>query len=127
MDRRKFLATSAAFVGGVLMTAGPAWANKAETRIEVPESAAKGSEITIKITVTHNANSFLHYTEWAWIQVNGKEITRWDFTGNSRPESETFSREAKIRVERDLEIKAQASCNLHGSANEPTANVKVVG
>jgi len=127
MDRRKFLATSAAFVGGVLMTAGPVWANKAETRIEVPESAPKGSEITIRITVTHSANSFLHYTEWAWIQVNGKEIARWDFTSNSRPESETFSREAKLRVEGDFEIRAKASCNLHGSANEPTANVKVMG
>ena len=126
MNRRNFIAASAAFVGGVLMTAGPAWANKAETRIEVPESAAKGSEITIKITVTHSANSFLHYTEWAWIQVNGKEITRWDFTSNSRPESETFSRETKLRVEGDFEISAKASCNLHGSANEAIAKVKMM-
>jgi desulfoferrodoxin (superoxide reductase-like protein) len=124
MNRRRFLTTSAAFVGGFLMTAGTAWANKAETRIDVPESATKGSEITIKITVIHSANSFLHYTEWAWIQVNGKETARWDFSSSNRPESETFAREVKIKVEGDLDIKAKASCNLHGSANDATAQVK---
>jgi desulfoferrodoxin (superoxide reductase-like protein) len=126
MNRRKFLATSAAFVGGVLMTAGPAWANKAETKIEVPDSAPKGSEINIKIMVIHSANSFLHHVEWAWIQVNGKEIARWDFSSGHLPESETFSREAKLRVEVDFEIRAKASCNLHGSANEAIAKVKMM-
>ncbi len=108
------------------MTAGTAWADKAETRIEVPDSAAKGSEITIKITVIHSANSFFHYTEWAWIQVNGKEIARWDFSSGNRPESETFSREAKIRADGNLDVKAKASCNLHGSENEAIAKVKIM-
>jgi desulfoferrodoxin (superoxide reductase-like protein) len=124
MTRRKFLATSAAAVGGVLMAAGPARANKTETRIEIPESAPRGSEIPIKITVIHSANSFLHYTEWAWIKVNGKEFARWDFSSGNRPEAETFSRETKIKMEGDLNITAKASCNLHGSANEATATVK---
>ena len=126
MNRRKFFAASAALAGGVLITAGPAWANKAETRIEVPDSAAKGSEITIKMTVIHSANSFFHYTEWAWIQVNGKEVARWDFGSFNLPESATFSREVKTRVEGDLNIKAKASCNLHGSANEASANLKML-
>jgi desulfoferrodoxin (superoxide reductase-like protein) len=126
MNRRKFLVTSVAFVGGVALTYGTAWANKAESRLEVPESAAKGSEATIKMTVIHSANSSFHHVEWAWIQVNGKEITRWDFTSNSRPESETFSRETKLRVEGDFEIRAKASCNLHGSANEAIAKVKMM-
>jgi desulfoferrodoxin (superoxide reductase-like protein) len=126
MNRRKFLTTSAAFLGGVLMTASPVWANKAETRLEVPDSAAKGSEITVKITVIHSANSFFHHVEWAWIQVDGKEIARWDFSSSHLPESETFTREIKTKVERNLEIKAKASCNLHGSANEATANVKLI-
>lgn len=123
MNRRKFLATSTVFVGGVLVTAGTAWANKAETKIEAPDSATKGSEITIKITVVHSANSFFHHVEWAWIHVNGKEIARWDFSSGHLPESETFSREIKIRVEGNVDIKAKASCNLHGSANEATAKV----
>jgi desulfoferrodoxin (superoxide reductase-like protein) len=123
MNRRSFILTSAAFVGGFLVTGGTAWANKSETKIEVPESAAKGSEITIKMTVTHSANSFLHYTEWLWVQVDGVEKARWDFSSSNRPEGEIFTREVKVKVEGDLNIKAKASCNLHGSANEATAKV----
>ena len=126
MNRRKFLATSAAVAGGVLMTGGTAWANKAESRLEVPESAAKGSEITIKMTVIHSANSLFHHVEWAWIQVDGKEIARWDFSSSHLPESETFSREIKTKVEGNLDIKAKASCNLHGSANEAVATIKML-
>jgi desulfoferrodoxin (superoxide reductase-like protein) len=100
----------------------PAWANKSETKIEVPESADKGSEITIKVTVIHSANSVFHYTEWLWVQVNGKEVARWDF-GSKKPEDATFTREIKVKVDGDLEIKAKASCNMHGSANEATAKV----
>jgi desulfoferrodoxin (superoxide reductase-like protein) len=126
MNRRKFLATSVAFVGGVVLTYGTAWANKAESRLEVPESAAKGSEATIKMTVIHSANSFFHHVEWAWIQVNGKEIARWDFSSSNLPESETFSRTVKVKIEGNLEIKAKASCNLHGSANEAIATIKML-
>jgi desulfoferrodoxin (superoxide reductase-like protein) len=126
MNRRKFLATSVAFVGGVVLTYGTAWANKAESRLEVPESAAKGSETIIKLTVSHSANSFFHHVEWAWIQVNGKEIARWDFSSSNLPESETFSRTVKVKIEGNLEIKAKASCNLHGSANEAVATIKML-
>jgi desulfoferrodoxin (superoxide reductase-like protein) len=126
MTRREFLTTSTAAVGAVLVTTGPAWANQAESKIEVPPSAPINSEITIKITVNHSANSFFHYTEWAWIQVNGKEIARWDFSSGNRPESETFSREAKIRVDGNLDIRAKASCNLHGSANEAVGTIKML-
>ena len=123
MNRRKFLATSAAFVGGVLVIAGTAWANKAESRLEVPESAAKDLKTIIKLTVIHSANSMFHHVEWAWIQVDGKEIGRWDFSSSNLPESETFSRTVKVKIEGNLEIKAKASCNLHGSANEAVATI----
>ncbi len=126
MNRRKFLATSAALVGGILMTAGPAWANKAESRLEVPEGAAKDSETIVKLTVIHSANSAFHHVEWAWIQVNGKEIARWDFSSSNLPESETFSRTVKVKMDGNLEIKAKASCNLHGSANEALATIKML-
>jgi len=72
-------------VGITLYISTPAWANKSETKIEAPETAAKGSEITVKLTVTHNANSAIHYTEWLYVQVNGKEVARWDF-GSKKPE-----------------------------------------
>jgi desulfoferrodoxin (superoxide reductase-like protein) len=106
-----------------LVSGGMAWANKSETKIEAPESAAKGSEITIKVTVTHSANSFIHYTEWLWVQINGKEIAKWEYSSGNRPEGATFTKEIKYKVEGDLEIKAKASCNMHGSANEATAKV----
>jgi len=123
MNRRSFIVTSAAFIGGFLLAGGTAWANKSETKIEVPESAAKGSEIIIRVTVTHSANSFFHYTEWLWVQVDGVEKARWDFSSSNRPEGEIFTREVKVKVEGEWNIRAKASCNLHGSANEATAKV----
>jgi desulfoferrodoxin (superoxide reductase-like protein) len=123
MNRRDFIVASGVLVAGVLVPGSPAWANKSETRIEVPESADKGSEITIKVTVIHSANNFFHYTEWLWVQVNGKEIAKWQYSSGNRPEDATFTKEIKFRVDGDLEIKGKASCNMHGSANEATAKV----
>ena len=107
----------------VLVYGGYVWANKSTTSIEVPESIPKGSEITIRVTVTHNANNFLHYTKWLQIMVNGKEIARWDYTMGKRPEGATFTKEIKYKVDGDIEIKAEASCNRHGSAGPATAKV----
>jgi desulfoferrodoxin (superoxide reductase-like protein) len=99
------------------------WANKSAASIEVPENITKGSEITIRVTVTHNANNFLHYTKWLQIMVNGKEIARWDYTMFNRPEGATFTKEIKYKVDGDIEIKAEASCNLHGSAGPAIVKV----
>jgi desulfoferrodoxin (superoxide reductase-like protein) len=55
--------------------------------------------------------------------VNGKEIARWDYTMGNRPEGATFTKEIKYKVEGDIEIKAEASCNLHGSAGPATVKV----
>jgi desulfoferrodoxin (superoxide reductase-like protein) len=123
MNRRDFIVASGALVAGVLVTRGTAWANKAETKIEVPQSAARGSEITIRVTVTHSANNFFHHVEWVWIQMNGKEIDRWEYSATHLPESATFTKEIKYVVDGDLEFKGKASCNLHGSANEAVAKV----
>jgi len=109
-------------VGIAIFISTPAWANKSETKIEAPETAARGSEITVKLTVTHTANSAIHYTEWLWVQVNGKEVARWDF-GSQKPEGAAFTREIKVKVDGDLEIKAKANCNMHGSANEAVVKV----
>ncbi len=107
----------------IFLVTGNAWANKAEAKIEAPESAGKGSEITIRVTVIHSADSYFHHVEWLWIQVNGKEIARWDYTAADRPEGATFTKEIKYKVEGDAEIKAKASCNLHGSAGEAVVKV----
>ena len=55
--------------------------------------------------------------------MDGVEKARWDFSSSNPTEGETFTREVKVKVEGDLNIKAKASCNLHGSANEATAKV----
>ena len=107
----------------VLVYGGYVWANKSTTSIEVPESIPKGPEITIRVTVTHNANNFMHYTKWLQIMVNGKEIARWDYTMGNRPEGATFTKEIKYKVDGDIEIKTEAGCNLHGSAGPATAKV----
>ena len=111
------------FVMIVLVHGGYVWANKSTTSSAVPESIPKGSEITIRVTVTHNANNFLHYTKWLQIMVNGKEIARWDYTMGNRPEGATFAKEIKYNVDGDIEIKAEASCNIHGSEGPATAKV----
>ena len=125
MNRRKFIVSAGGFFLSFILGGKNSWANKAEAKIEVPENAAKGSDITIRVTVTHSANNFFHHTEWLQVKSNEKEIARWDFTGTNKPEAATFTREIKYRVEGNAEIKAQASCNLHGSAGENVAQVSV--
>jgi len=66
MNKTRLMLLSIAVLFIFLVT-GSAWANKAEAKIEIPESAAKGSEITIRVTVIHNANSYFHHVEWLWI------------------------------------------------------------
>jgi len=95
--------------------ANVALANKSETTIEGPTQAAKGSEVTLRITVTHNANTASHYTEWLKVMADGKQIARWDFTKENLPEGAAFTKEIKIKVTEDTEIVAEASCNNHGS------------
>lgn len=124
--KKMIMRFSLIFLMGVGLLYGQlAWADKSATSIEVPENITKGSEITIRVTVTHNANNFLHYTKWLQIMINGKEIARWDYTMRNRPEGATFTKEIKYKVERDIEIKAEASCNLHGSAGPATVKLPV--
>ncbi len=109
----------------VLVYGRNVWANKSATSIEVPESVLRGSEITIRVTVTHNANNFIHHTKWLQVMVNGKEIARWDYTMGNLPEGATFTKEIKHKVEGDIEVKAEASCNIHGSAGPSTVKLLV--
>ena len=101
------------------------YANKPTVTIEAPSSAAKGSEVTIKIYVEHNSDNFLHYVNWAYISVNGKEIARWDFSSSKRPEGNNFSREVKFTVTGPLEIAAEAYCNIHGSNGKVTHTLSI--
>jgi len=109
----------------VLLCGQNVCANKSATSIEAPENITKGSEITIRVTVTHSANNFTHYTKWLQIMIDGKEIARWDYTMGNRPEGATFTKEIKYKADGNIEIKAEASCNIHGSAGPSTLKVLV--
>jgi desulfoferrodoxin (superoxide reductase-like protein) len=114
------------FVALVLLFTPPAvLADKTSASINAPASAAPGSEITIRVTATHSANNFLHYTDWLSIMVNGKEIARWNYTRTHKPESNVFTREIKFVVNEPLELKAEGHCNMHGSKGPATANVAI--
>jgi desulfoferrodoxin (superoxide reductase-like protein) len=125
MKRMTINLSSIFLVMAVLIYGQDVWANKTTTSIEVSENITKGSESTIRVTVTHNANNFIHYSKWLQIIINGKEIARWDYTMGNRPEGAIFTKEIKYKVEGDIEIKAEASCNIHGSAGPSTVRVLV--
>ena len=101
----------------VCILSGAAFANQSSVLLEAPNAVERGSEITIKVHVTHNANNFFHYTKWVSIKVNGEEIARWDYGKykNKRPKAKNFTKEIKYIVADDIIIQAEASCNIHGS------------
>jgi desulfoferrodoxin (superoxide reductase-like protein) len=102
-----------------------ALANKTSVTIEGPESAAKGSEVTIKISVKHDGNNFFHYTKEVYVKANGKEIARWDFSATSRPENEVFTKEVKFTLTEPTEIVAEGVCNIHGSEGPAVLKIRV--
>lgn len=105
--------------------ASPAWADRSAVTIEAPATAQKGSETVIKLNVTHSGNSSFHHTQWVALKVNGKEVQRWEYSGSNLPSSNRFSVEYKIAVTEPLEVIAEASCNMHGSAGPAKATVRV--
>lgn len=92
-----------------------AHANKSEASIEGSADAAKGSEVTLRITVTHNANTPSHHTEWVKVMANNQEVARLTYTRDNLPEGAVFTKEIRIKLMEDTEIVAEASCNNHGS------------
>lgn len=102
-------------------------ADESAVRLEAPASAAPGTEITVRIFVTHEGNNYFHFTDWVWVQANGQEIGRWNFTADHRPEGEHFVREVAYTVAGPTTFRAQANCNLHGSAGPAEVVVGTVG
>jgi desulfoferrodoxin (superoxide reductase-like protein) len=108
-----------------LMLSSQAFANKSAASIQAPTEAPRGSEAVIRVTVTHNDNNPLHYTDWVYVMVNGKEVARWTYTAWNRPESATFTKEIKVTAGENLEVKAEANCNVHGSAGPAISKISV--
>jgi desulfoferrodoxin (superoxide reductase-like protein) len=109
----------------VSLSAMPALADKASVAIEAPPNAAKGSEVVIRLTVTHSANSDRHHVEWVKVWANNQELTKWEFSSSKLPEGIPFTREIKYKIEGDTEIKVEASCNVHGSKGPATLKISV--
>jgi len=99
------------------------FANKSSISLTAPESVSKGTEVTIKVNVTHSGNNMFHYTKWVYVKVNGKEIARWDFSATKTPESENFTKEIKYTVNEPVQIEAEANCNIHGSTGISKASI----
>jgi len=102
----------------------PALANKSAVTIEAPAAAAPGTQVTIKVHVSHGGNNFFHYTDWVTVSANGQEIARWEFSSGNRPEDADFTRELTYTVTGPVEISAEANCNMHGSAGKATVQIK---
>jgi desulfoferrodoxin (superoxide reductase-like protein) len=102
-----------------------AFPNKSSTSIEAPQTVPKGSEITIRVKTTHNANSSYHHTEWLKVTINQKEIARWDYKGGNLPEAEVFTKEIKVKALENTEVVAEASCNRHGSQGPTTVKILI--
>ena len=109
----------------LLLQWGPVLAYKSGASIEGPTNVVKGTEVTLRVTVTHSANSSSHYTEWLKVTANKKEIARWDYNKDKRPEAAEFTKEIKITIMEDTEIVAEASCNNHGSRGPATHRITV--
>ena len=116
---------TASFCLLILCLVTSVYADKSSVTIDAPETAIKGTEITIKVTATHDANNFLHYTNWLYIMVNDKEVARWDYSWRKRPEDKTFTKEITYTVNEPIEIKAEANCNIHGSEGPQTVKIAV--
>ena len=105
------------------LSLGIAFANKSSVSLTAPESVPKGTEVTIRVNVTHSGNNMFHYTKWVYVKINGKEIARWDFSAMNTPESENFTREIKYTVNEPAQIEAEANCSIHGSAGIIKASI----
>lgn len=109
----------------VFLSASPALADKASVAIEAAKDAVKGSEVVVRLIVSHSANSERHHVEWVKVWVNNQELTKWEFSSSKLPEGVPFTREVKYKVEGDTEIKAEASCNAHGSKGPATLKISI--
>lgn len=123
--KRKPAITSVTTLFVIFLFSVNVYANKTSVKIVAPEKAEKGSEITIKIEVSHIGNTKGHYTDWVWIKINGEEYKKWEYAPDNLPENQNFTLEIKVKAETNLEIEAEGNCNKHGSKGEDKATVLI--
>ncbi|UCG28007.1 MAG: hypothetical protein JSV24_01225 [Bacteroidales bacterium] len=99
-----------------LILPGTGMANKTSVSINAPKEVDKGTEVLITINVKHMGNTAGHFTDWIYLKVNDKEVKRWEYTKNERPEAGNFTLEYKFVVNEKSKIEIKGNCNKHGSA-----------
>jgi hypothetical protein len=107
------------------LISAPAFANKTSAAIDAPDAAKKGEVIKIKVTFKHSGNNFIHHTDWGYVNINGKEAGRWEYSFYSLPENEVFTKEISYTVEGPFTIEAEGDCNIHGSAGKVSKKVAI--
>lgn len=123
--KRNFSIISVLTLFFVLALSFNGWANKTSVEITAPEKAVKGSEITIKIEVSHFGNSGGHHTDWVVVKINGEEYKKWEYNKDNLPEGSNFTLEFKITAEENMEILAEGNCNKHGSKGKDKVKIIV--
>jgi len=123
--KSKFKITSTLLVFFLFLSFG-SFANKTSVKIVAPATVDSGTEITVKIEVTHMGNTKAHYTNWVVVKVNGEEYKKWEYTKESLPDTQNFTLEFKIVAKTNLEIVVEGNCSKHGSKGEDAATVKVL-
>ncbi len=108
----------------LLLLISSVFANKTKVKISSLAKAKKGTEVTITISVEHNGNTSFHYTDWVYLNINGKEQKRWFFDSNKLPSSGNFSLTYTFVIQEDVTIEAKGDCCLHGSAGPD--NFKII-
>ncbi|OFX88522.1 MAG: hypothetical protein A2W99_08975 [Bacteroidetes bacterium GWF2_33_16] len=121
----KSIVQSIAVMAIFLSFSSGVFANKTGVKIIAPEKVAKGTEVTIKIEVTHMGNTAGHHTDWVWIKINGKEYKKWEYNKDNLPENQNFVLEFTLKAEENMEIIAEGNCNKHGSKGENKVTIKV--
>ncbi len=123
MERKKL---STILTTALLLVGSLAFADKTEVKIEAPDTAKKGTEVTVKIHVNHSGNNFMHYTNLVEVKINGKQYKKWKYSAFSKPEDEKFTLSFKIKIEQDTVIEAKGNCNMHGSRGKAEHRIKAI-
>ncbi|MCB2195799.1 MAG: class II SORL domain-containing protein [Bacteroidetes bacterium] len=123
--KKKLLQASTISLLLILIFSLHSLANETSVKIDAPEKVEKGSEVTIKIEVTHSGNNFLHHTNWVWVKVNDKEYKKWEYGGFSKPEEENFTLEFTLKIDAPTTIEAKGNCNLHGSKGLDSVKIEI--
>lgn len=104
---------------------GTSLADKTTIEIEAPDNATAGSEVTIRLNVSHDANNLFHYTDLVFLKINGVEVKRWEYSSFNKPPAAAFTLEYRWIAAEPGTIEAEGDCNIHGSAGAKAKTISI--